>query len=65
LVQWLVSARLAAARRDLARPDAATHSVAAVARRCGFTDSAHFARKFRQRYGMSPREWRTIARAEL
>jgi AraC-like DNA-binding protein len=65
LVQWVVSARLSAARSDLARPDAAGRSVAAVARRCGFVDSAHFSRKFRQQYGMSPREWRTIARTEL
>ncbi|MET0865736.1 MAG: helix-turn-helix domain-containing protein [Nakamurella sp.] len=62
LGQWLISARLAAARRDLARPDAATQTISTVARRCGFLDTAHFARKFRQEYGMSPSEWRAIAR---
>ena len=64
LVQWLGNARLARARSDLASPDAAASTISAVARRCGFVDSAHFARKFRQQYGISPREWRTIARQE-
>ena len=61
LGQWIIGKRLETARRDLARPDARTHTIAAIARRCGFVDTAHFARKFRQVYGMSPREWRTIA----
>ena len=64
LGQWLISARLAAARRDLARPDAAVQKISAIARRCGFVDTAHFARKFRQEFGMSPREWRSIARQD-
>ena len=62
LGQWIISKRLETARRDLARPDARAHTLAAVARRCGFVDTAHFARKFRQAYGMSPREWRTLGR---
>jgi AraC-like DNA-binding protein len=62
--QWIIAKRLDAARRDLARPDAKASPIAVVARRCGFVDTAHFARKFRQAYGMSPREWRSIARPE-
>jgi AraC-like DNA-binding protein len=64
LGQWIISKRLETARRDLARPDARVHTIAVIARRCGFVDTAHFARKFRQVYGMSPREWRGIARLE-
>lgn len=56
--------RLDAARRDLARPDAQVVTISAIARRCGFVDTAHFARKFRQAYGCSPREWRAIARPD-
>lgn len=65
LGQWIMAQRLAAARGDLARPDASQRTISAVARRCGFVDTAHFARKFRQAYGISPREWRTIARQQL
>ena len=32
--------------------------IADVAYRCGFVDSAHFSRSFRQRFGTSPREFR-------
>ena len=65
LGQWIIAQRLDAARGELARPDAAARTISAIARRCGFIDTAHFARKFRQAYGMSPREWRSIARQQL
>ncbi|GGN88371.1 AraC family transcriptional regulator [Streptomyces albiflavescens] len=54
--------RLARAREDLARPDAARRTVAAVAARCGFASAAHFSRVFREAYGMSPVQWRTASR---
>jgi AraC-like DNA-binding protein len=65
LSQWIITQRLIAARGELARPDAAAHTISAIARHCGFIDTAHFARKFREAYGMSPREWRSIARQQL
>jgi AraC-like DNA-binding protein len=53
--EWIITARLERARHQLARePHAA---VSQVARRCGFANATHFARRFRQAYGMSPREW--------
>jgi AraC-like DNA-binding protein len=64
LGQWIIAQRLDAARRDLARPDSRIRTIAAVARDCGFVDTAHFARTFRQAYGMSPREWRAITRSD-
>ncbi|MFI5912166.1 helix-turn-helix domain-containing protein [Dactylosporangium sp. NPDC051541] len=53
----IIRRRLDGARRDLATR--ATHRtlVAAVARRWGFTDPRHFARRFKAAYGMSPGEW--------
>jgi AraC-like DNA-binding protein len=53
---YILERRLArAAERLGAAPDA---SITEVAFELGFNDSAYFARAFRQRFGVSPREWR-------
>lgn len=53
---YILDRRLArAAERLGAAPDA---SITEVAFELGFNDSAYFARAFRQRFGVSPREWR-------
>jgi len=62
LGQWILERRLDAARHDLTSPRGRNQTIAAVARRWGFTDSTHFSRRFRQAYGMSPREWRHARR---
>ena len=59
LAEWIMRRRLDRARGRLADPDLA---IAAVARECGFADMAHFSRRFRQAYGISPRQWRAQAR---
>jgi len=59
LSEWIMSERLEGARRALAAP-AKPATVAAIARRWGFTDSTHFSRRFRGAYGLSPREWRRL-----
>ncbi|MGP3948831.1 AraC-like ligand-binding domain-containing protein [Streptomyces sp. 7N604] len=56
--RWIQRRRLEASRRELGRHGPA---VAAVAHRFGFTSPSHFSRVFRGAYGMSPREWRTMA----
>lgn len=56
LSQWIIGARLEGAYADLARQGRSV-SIATVAQRWGFTSPAHFARRFRAAYGMSPREW--------
>jgi AraC-like DNA-binding protein len=58
LSQWVVERRLEAARQDLTSRRGRNQTIAAIARRWGFADSTHFSRRFRQAYGMSPREWR-------
>lgn len=58
LGQWIVERRLEAARHDLANSRGRNQTIASIARRWGFADSTHFSRRFRQAYGMSPREWR-------
>ena len=50
--------RLQRAYSDLASPAEAHHTISEIAYRYGFGDSAHFSRTFRQRFGLSPREFR-------
>lgn len=54
----LMSLRLERAARQLRDPQFTNVSVSEIAWRCGFTDSSHFARRFCQRYGTPPREYR-------
>lgn len=35
------------------------HSIGTIAGMCGYPNQLHFSRAFKQRYGLSPREWRT------
>jgi AraC-like DNA-binding protein len=58
LGQWILKRRLDAARRELTSPRRRHQTIAAIAGRWGFVDATHFSRRFRQAYGMSPREWR-------
>jgi AraC-like DNA-binding protein len=56
--QFIISQRLDAAKAELAQSNARFRAIAAVARHWGFKDPAHFARRFRAAYGVSPRDWR-------
>ena len=58
LEQWVIDQRLEGARTELADPGSRGRPIAAVARRWGFTDASYFSRRFRQAYGVSPRDWR-------
>lgn len=59
--QWIMTRRLDGARTDLALPGTRTRAIATVARRWGFRDPAHFTRRFRSAYGMTPTEWQRAA----
>ena len=63
LAEWIMSERLGRAARILAATGSYDAAISAVARRCGFADPAHFARRFRERYGVAPRDWRAMHRA--
>jgi AraC-like DNA-binding protein len=63
LEQWIITQRLAGARTDLARASERGRTIAAVARHWGFADPAHFSRRFRDEYSLTPREWRHLALA--
>lgn len=57
----LMSIRLERARQHLSNPQFNGLSVSEIAWRCGFSDSSHFTRRFRRRYGVSPRALRRDA----
>lgn len=56
LAEWIMQGRLEGARHELAKDRSA--AVGVIARRWGFADPAHFGRRFRSAYDLSPREWR-------
>ena len=60
LGEWIIRKRLETARRELAKPETQTLTIAAIAHRCGFSDATHFSRRFRAEFGLSPREWRRL-----
>jgi AraC-like DNA-binding protein len=61
LEQWIIDQRLEAARAHLVSPAGRHRSIAATARSCGFRDPSHFARRFRDAFGLPPSDWRQIA----
>ncbi|SDS91614.1 AraC-type DNA-binding protein [Streptomyces sp. TLI_053] len=57
--------RLERSHADLARRDLGERSVRAVAARWGFSSHTAFSRAFRERYGITPREHRAVAVADV
>ena len=55
---YLRSRRLERCRLDLSSPICASLSISEICFRWGFNGSAHFSRAFKERYGVSPREYR-------
>lgn len=58
-VEWIVSGRMAEARRLLLHSD---EMVDVIAERVGYADATHFIRMFRRAHGMTPAAWRTAQR---
>jgi AraC family transcriptional regulator, positive regulator of tynA and feaB len=58
---WIWQRRLETAAKRLADPICAHLPIGVVAYGCGFASQAHFARRFKERHGMSPREYRQAA----
>ena len=54
--------RLEGVRRDLALSSVRATPISAVSQRWGFTNDSSFARMFRANFGVSPSEWRKLAR---
>ena len=62
LEQWIIEQRLERIHEELARATPARAPVTVLAQQWGFTSAAHFTRRFRAAYGMSPREWQAMNR---
>ena len=58
LMRYVWGCRLGNCRRDLLDPRHAKESVQDIAFRWGFSDSAHFSRAFRRRFGCPPAQFR-------
>ena len=66
IADWIWRRRLETAAQRLADPGFAHLSVGELAYCCGFSTQSHFSRRFRDRYGSSPSEyrWRSLGAAE-
>jgi AraC-like DNA-binding protein len=58
VTQWIWQERLALAHRQLADEGCSSRSIGDIALGCGFSTQAHFAREFKQRYGITPTQHR-------
>ncbi len=58
--RWIQQRRLEECSRELARRGRTNPTVSSIAQRWGFVNPTHFSRAFRNAYGMSPREWRSV-----
>jgi AraC-like DNA-binding protein len=58
--RWLLENRLDACGKALRNPHFRNDSVSEIAYRWGFNDLSHFNRAFRSRFGIPPRQWRTL-----
>jgi len=58
---YVQAQRLERCKRDLSDPAQVARHVGDIAFAWGFNDLAHFSRIFKQRFGVSPREWREHA----
>jgi AraC family transcriptional activator of tynA and feaB len=55
---WIWRCRLEKSRLDLSDPAFASQTIGTIALASGFSDFAHFSRRFAAAYGMSPRAFR-------
>jgi AraC-like DNA-binding protein len=63
LEQSIIRQRLDGVRTDLSAPRQRYSSIAATARVWGFTNPSFFSRRFREAFGVTPRQWRAGIRA--
>ncbi|WP_407116388.1 helix-turn-helix domain-containing protein [Bradyrhizobium sp. LMG 9283] len=57
--EYVIDHRLDGAAKDLRDAAMADRAIGAIAFDWGFSDLSHFTRRFKQRFGCRPRDWRT------
>jgi AraC-like DNA-binding protein len=57
-MEWVWGRRLQRSREQLADPALAARAVSEIAYAQGFSDCAHFSRRFKARFGQSPSDYR-------
>jgi len=57
---YILDQRLDRVSEILGRPEHASRSIGQIAESFGFHEPSHFSRAFRERFGMSPRDWRKL-----
>jgi AraC-like DNA-binding protein len=62
---WIRERRLEQCRSDLSDPRLRERTITDIAFSWGFSESAHFSRSFKKRFGISPRRFRTQAWTSL
>lgn len=62
---WIWQQRLEWAAEHLSDPVNTHMPLGELAYRCGFTDHAHFTRRFRHSFGLSPRDYRSSKLSEI
>lgn len=65
LQQYIIRERLLRCRRDIQNPCMRNRTITEIAYGCGFQNSAHFSRRFKEAFGMSPSELRAGAGRHL
>ncbi len=63
--EYIWECRLANSEQDLTNSILKPLNISEIASRNGFADSAHFCRRFKERFGMSPREYRSWKSSSL
>ncbi len=63
--EYIWGRRLEAAAKRLSDSACAHLSIGMLAYGCGFSSQAHFARRFKDRYGVSPREYRQAPKLDM
>lgn len=61
IADWIWERRLKVAASQLSDPSSLSLSIGALAYNCGFINQSHFSRRFKDRFGMPPREYRAGA----
>ncbi|MCY4210407.1 MAG: helix-turn-helix domain-containing protein [Gammaproteobacteria bacterium] len=63
--KYILNKRLELCREALANPALRDHSITQIAFSYGFNDAAHFSRRFKEHYGVCPKECRENPRTEV